>query len=39
MTPEDVQRLLNTLPEGDQRALQRLFNARNQIRGDMEKDW
>ncbi|MCX7719371.1 MAG: tetratricopeptide repeat protein [Candidatus Sumerlaeaceae bacterium] len=39
MTPEDVQRLLNTLPEGDQRALQRLFNARFQIRGDMEKDW
>lgn len=39
MSKADVERLLNSLPDDDPAVLQRLFNARYQTVGDMEKDW
>ncbi len=39
MSPEDVDRLLNSLPDSDLRALQRFYNNNPNTRGSMEKDW
>ncbi|MBX7246590.1 MAG: hypothetical protein K1X53_13925 [Candidatus Sumerlaeaceae bacterium] len=39
MSEQDVQRLLNSLPGEDRKALQRFYNGNFQARGDMDKDW
>lgn len=39
MSPQDVERMLNSLPPEDQKALQRFMNAHFRSRGDMDRDW
>lgn len=39
MTPQDVARLLNTLPPENREALQQFYNAQFRSRQDMENDW
>jgi len=39
MSKEDVERLLNSLPDGDMQALQRFFGNKPGQRTEMEKDW
>jgi tetratricopeptide (TPR) repeat protein len=40
MTPEDVQRLLNSLPDEDRKALMRFYDAEKMTpRQEMERDW
>jgi Ca-activated chloride channel homolog len=39
MSKADVERLLNSLPDENQKALQRFLNTNYKSREDMEKDW
>lgn len=39
MTPDDVERLLNSLPDNDQKALQRFYGNNPRPDREMEKDW
>ena len=39
MSQQDLERLLNSLPEENKQALQRFLNAKFKSRGDMERDW
>lgn len=39
MSPQDVERLLNSLPPEDQKALQRFYNQKFQTPDNMERDW
>jgi Ca-activated chloride channel homolog len=39
MSQQDLDRLLNSLPEENKQALQRFLNAKFKSRGDMERDW